>query len=79
MSAPEPNISVQVERREPVPPDGERSGERPHPNTCPACSSHYRDEELAASLRVCTVCGHHFAVGALLRVEQIADPGSSTR
>ena len=76
MSAPEPNISVQVERREPLPPDGERSGERPHPNTCPACSSHYRDEELAASLRVCTVCGHHFAVGALLRVEQIADPGS---
>jgi len=76
MSAPEPNISVQVERREPAPAAGTAAGQRPHPNTCPSCSSHYRDEELTASLRVCTVCGHHFPVGALMRIDQIADAGS---
>jgi len=47
-----------------------------HPNTCPACGSHYRDEELARSLRVCTHCGHHFPVRARERIEQLADHGS---
>jgi acetyl-CoA carboxylase carboxyl transferase subunit beta len=47
-----------------------------HPNTCPACGSHYRDDELESSLRVCTQCGHHFPVKARERIGQLADPGS---
>jgi len=47
-----------------------------HPNTCPGCGSHYRDGELAQTLRVCSQCGHHFPVGARERIEQLADPGS---
>ncbi len=49
---------------------------RSHPNTCPKCGSHYRDEELAENLRVCPQCGHHFPVAARERIEQLADPGS---
>jgi acetyl-CoA carboxylase carboxyl transferase beta subunit len=52
------------------------SRERKDPNTCPRCSSHYRDEELRAELRVCRTCGHHFIVGALERISQLADPGT---
>ena len=47
-----------------------------HPNTCPGCGSHYRDDELAKSLRVCPQCGHHFPVRARERIEQLADPAS---
>ena len=47
-----------------------------HPNTCPKCSSHYRDDELDRSLRVCQHCGHHFPVRARQRLEQLTDPGS---
>ncbi len=47
-----------------------------HPNTCPGCGSHYRDDELAASLRVCPQCGHHFPVRARERIAQLADEGS---
>ena len=69
------DIQVEVERDEPVreqPP----VRVRPHPNTCPVCKSHYREDELRDLLRVCRVCGHHFPVGAEERVEQLADPGS---
>ena len=44
-----------------------------HPNTCPKCDSHYRDDELDTSLWVCPHCGHHFAVGARKRIEQLVD------
>ena len=47
-----------------------------HPNTCPGCGSHYRDNELEASLRVCPQCGHHFAVHAWERIAQLVDEGS---
>jgi acetyl-CoA carboxylase carboxyl transferase subunit beta len=74
MSA-EPNIHVEVERRTERPAeDAALAGE--HPNTCPQCRSHYRDEELREALRVCPTCGHHFPVGALERISQLADPGS---
>ena len=53
-----------------------QAGERKHPNTCPKCDSHYRDDELDASLWVCPHCGHHFAVGARKRIEQLVDDGS---
>ena len=49
---------------------------RNHPNTCPACGSHYRDDELDRHLGVCPQCGHHFPVGARERIEQLADQGS---
>jgi acetyl-CoA carboxylase carboxyl transferase subunit beta len=47
-----------------------------HPNTCPRCHSHYRDDELEATLRVCPQCGHHFPVRARDRVAQLADRGT---
>jgi acetyl-CoA carboxylase carboxyl transferase beta subunit len=47
-----------------------------HPNTCPSCSSHYREDELAAALWVCPHCGHHFPMRARARIEHLADDGS---
>jgi acetyl-CoA carboxylase carboxyl transferase subunit beta len=49
---------------------------RKHPNTCPGCGSHYRDDELDEHLRVCPQCGHHFPVRARQRIDQLVDPGS---
>ena len=69
------NIQVEVEREEAAP-EQPLARAKPHPNTCPVCKSHYREDELRAVLRVCTVCGHHFPVGAEERVEQLADRGS---
>ena len=64
-------IDVSIEHKQaPEPPP------KKHPNTCPGCGSHYRDDELTASLRVCTHCGHHFPVRAYERIEQLADEGS---
>jgi acetyl-CoA carboxylase carboxyl transferase subunit beta len=72
------NIQVEVEREE-SPREQPPARAQLHPNTCPVCKSHYREDELRAVLRVCTVCGHHFPVGAEERVEQLADPGSFRR
>ena len=67
----EARIDVQVEHRHaPAPADAK------HPNTCPKCGSHYRDDELAESLWVCGHCGHHFAMRARARIDWYADPGS---
>jgi acetyl-CoA carboxylase carboxyl transferase subunit beta len=49
---------------------------RRHPNTCPSCGSHYRDDELDRNLGVCPQCGHHFALTARERIDRLADPGS---
>ena len=66
------HIDVSVEQKSAPPAeDGKR-----HPNTCPSCGSHYRDDELAASLFVCAQCGHHFPVPARARVARLADPGT---
>ena len=46
-----------------------------HPNTCPSCGSHYRDDELAAALYVCAHCGHHFPMPARARIAWLADAG----
>lgn len=64
-------IDVSIEHRGPEP-----EPEKKHPNTCPSCHSHYRDEELEATLRVCPHCGHHFPVRARARVDQLADRGT---
>ena len=67
----EAKIDVSIEHKQaPEPPP------KKHPNTCPSCGSHYRDDELSANLRVCTHCGHHFPVKARERIEQLADDGS---
>lgn len=52
------------------------TGDAKHPNTCPGCGSHYRDDELEAALRVCPQCGHHFPVRARERIGQLADGGT---
>ncbi len=70
MSTDKVDVSVESKRETARPPDSS------HPNTCPTCGSHFRDEELAESFRVCKQCGHHFRVGARERIDQLADPGS---
>jgi acetyl-CoA carboxylase carboxyl transferase beta subunit len=47
-----------------------------HPNTCPSCHSHYRDDELEESLWVCRQCGHHFPMRARARIASLVDEGS---
>jgi acetyl-CoA carboxylase carboxyl transferase beta subunit len=64
-------IDVQVEHRHAPAP-----AEKKHPNTCPKCGSHYRDDELAAALYVCGQCGYHFPMAAHARVAWLADEGS---
>ncbi|MGZ8687851.1 MAG: acetyl-CoA carboxylase carboxyltransferase subunit beta [Gaiellaceae bacterium] len=66
-------IDVSIEHKL-APPDDE--GAKKHPNTCPGCGSHYRDEELAGHLRVCPQCGHHFPVRGSERIVQLADADS---
>jgi acetyl-CoA carboxylase carboxyl transferase subunit beta len=47
-----------------------------HPNTCPRCGSHYRDDELEENLRVCLQCGHHFPMRVRDRIAHLADAGT---
>ena len=72
MSSRQGRVDVEVENKRP----DEPSQGKTHPNTCPGCGSHYRDDELAQSLRVCPHCGHHFPVRARDRIDQLTDPGS---
>jgi acetyl-CoA carboxylase carboxyl transferase subunit beta len=64
-------IDVSIEHRG-EPPESERRDA----NTCPRCQSHYREEELEATLWVCPHCGHHFPIHARDRVAQLADGGT---
>jgi acetyl-CoA carboxylase carboxyl transferase subunit beta len=64
------NVDVSVETGEqPAPPPK-------HPNTCPSCHSHYRDDELQAALWVCAHCGHHFPMRSRARIDFLSDAGS---
>ncbi len=72
MSSGQGRVDVEVENKRP----SETPQGKADPNTCPGCGSHYRDDELAQTLRVCPQCGHHFRVGARERIEQLVDPGS---
>lgn len=72
MSSGQDRVDVSVETKKAP----EAAPAKSHPNTCPGCGSHYRDDELAQTLRVCPQCGHHFPVGARDRIEQLADPDS---
>ena len=66
-------VDVSIEQKDAAPPP---TNGKPHPNTCPKCESHYRDDELDASLFVCAQCGHHFPVSARKRIDQLADAAS---
>jgi acetyl-CoA carboxylase carboxyl transferase subunit beta len=66
-----PRIDVSIEHR-----DAPEPRDRKHPNTCPRCDSHYRDDELDAALWVCPHCGHHFPMNARARIASLADEGS---
>jgi acetyl-CoA carboxylase carboxyl transferase beta subunit len=72
MSSGHGRVDVEIEQKR----SNDASSEKSHPNTCPGCGSHYRDAELARTLRVCPQCGHHFPVRARERIEQLADPDS---
>jgi acetyl-CoA carboxylase carboxyl transferase subunit beta len=65
-------IDVSIEHKGATPADEGRK----HPNTCPSCGSHYRDDELERNQAVCPQCGHHFPLSARERIEQLADAGS---
>jgi acetyl-CoA carboxylase carboxyl transferase subunit beta len=65
-------IDVSIEHKRPE----QEERDRPHPNSCPGCGSHYRDDELEATLRTCSHCGHHFSVRARARIAQLVDEGS---
>ena len=64
-------IDVSIESKQPESPAGKR-----HPNTCPGCESHYRDDELREAHWVCGQCGHHFPMPARARIEHLADEGT---
>jgi acetyl-CoA carboxylase carboxyl transferase subunit beta len=65
-------IDVSIEHKHAPP---EADGKR-HPNTCPDCGSHYRDDELEEHLNVCPQCGHHFPMPARSRINLLSDEGS---
>ena len=62
------DVSVETDDQ-PTPPPS-------HPNTCPSCHSHYRDDELEQLLWVCGQCGHHFPMRARARIASLVDSGS---
>jgi acetyl-CoA carboxylase carboxyl transferase beta subunit len=66
-----PRIDVSIEHKG-APPQAEKR----HPNTCPSCHSHYRDDELEQHLWVCPHCGHHFPMHARARIASLADQDS---
>ena len=70
----QPRIDVSIEPK--GAPGGGADDGRKHPNTCPACGSHYREDELDRHLGVCPQCGHHFPLSARERIGQLADPDS---
>jgi acetyl-CoA carboxylase carboxyl transferase beta subunit len=63
-------IDVSIEHRNVPEPPGK------HPNTCPECQSHYRDDELEAALWVCPHCGHHLPMRARSRIASLVDDGT---
>ncbi|MCA9298747.1 MAG: acetyl-CoA carboxylase carboxyl transferase subunit beta, partial [Phycisphaerales bacterium] len=43
---------------------------------CPSCAQMVYRRQMEANLHVCPECGHHFRIGAVERVRQLADTGS---
>ncbi len=69
------HIQVTVDRLKRIAHIPERSKKPLDPTTCPKCESHFRDEEMVANARVCTNCGHHFAITARARLDHMAGGG----
>jgi acetyl-CoA carboxylase carboxyl transferase beta subunit len=65
------DVSIEHKGATPTPDDA-----RKHPNTCPSCGSHYRDDEIDKHLGVCPHCGHHFPLSARERIGFLTDPGT---
>ena len=68
----ESRVDVTVENREAAPAD---DGKR-HPNTCPRCHSHYRDDELEQTLRVCRTATTTSPCERASGSRQLADRGT---
>jgi acetyl-CoA carboxylase carboxyl transferase subunit beta len=62
------DVSVETDDKPAPPPD--------HPNTCPRCHSHYRDDELERAQWVCAQCGYHYPMRARARIASLADEGT---
>jgi len=62
------DVSVETDDKPAPPPD--------HPNTCPRCHSHYRDDELERAQWVCAQCGYHYPMRARARIASLADDGT---
>jgi acetyl-CoA carboxylase carboxyl transferase beta subunit len=73
VSSPRPRIDVSIEHKGA---STTADASKKHPNTCPSCGSHYRDDELGRHLGVCPHCGHHFPLTARERIDQLADAGT---
>lgn len=43
---------------------------------CPGCGQMIYRKQMEANLHVCPECQHHYRIGAVERVRQLADPGS---
>ncbi len=43
---------------------------------CPGCGQMVYRRQMEANLHVCPECGHHYRIGAVERVKQLADTGS---
>jgi acetyl-CoA carboxylase carboxyl transferase subunit beta len=69
-------VSVDRMRRRRITESASARKPPPDDRSCPRCKSHFRNEELVRSRRVCPVCAHHFPVSARERVEQLADGGA---
>jgi acetyl-CoA carboxylase carboxyl transferase beta subunit len=72
MASPQ-GVDVSVEDKRAA---AEQPAGKSHPNTCPGCGSHYRDDELERHLHVCPHCGHHFPIRSHERIAQLLDPGT---
>lgn len=62
-------VRPEVENKKPDIPDGLFV-------KCPGCARPLYSEELDVSGQVCPHCGHHFRLGARVRIARLVDPGS---
>ena len=66
-------ITVSVDRLLRKRPEGPLRRKLPaDERSCPKCQSHWTADEMRRNMRVCETCGHHFAMGARERMDQLA-------
>lgn len=64
-------IHVTVDRLRRIAHIPERPRKPADAGTCPACESHFSAQEMVQNARVCTNCGHHFAITARERLDHM--------